>query len=260
MNYEKRICCFIDILGFKKHIDETITETGEDNIKNIKSIESVLKLSKKMTEDNGLAKSKIITYFSDSIVISYNYDEPGQLFYTLLDLLYVSFELANKGYLTRGGVSIGKLLHNSKYIFGPALVDAYEIESKKAIYPRIIVSDEVIKIGAKHTKVGHSEDDEKQYIMDLLNQDSDGLYYIDYITKSSSEFDDPEYDLYSYIQSLKNNFFSNYDNEDTRVREKLDWLKTKLNEYIKRIKENVKNNPNFSQEIVDIYSSLEELK
>lgn len=259
MNYEKRVCCFIDILGFKKHIEETVTESGEDSIEKIKSIKSILKLSKRITKDNGLSKSKVITYFSDSIVISYKYDEPGQLFYTLLDLLYVAFELANKGYLTRGGISIGKLLHTTKYIFGPALVEAYEIESKKAVFPRIIVSKEVLTIGAKYAKNIHSENDEKGYIMDLLNKDTDGFYYIDYITKSSTEFDDPEFDLYLYIESLKNNFFLNYANENESVREKLDWLKLKLNAYIKQIKENIKD-PVFSQEIVGIYTNLNELK
>ncbi len=259
MSYEERICCFIDILGFKKHIKETISETGDDNIKKIKSIESVLKLSKKLTKDNGIAKSKVITYFSDSIVISYKYNEPGQIFYTLLDLLYVSFELANKGYLTRGGVSIGKLIHTSKYIFGPALVQAYELESEKAFFPRIIISDEVIKIGTKHSKIGHTEGEENKHIMNLLNKDSDGLHYIDYVTKSSSEFDNPEYDLYMYIENLKSNFFTNYANEDTYVQKKLDWLKSKLNDYIKIIKRNIKKF-NFSPEIVEIYSSLKELK
>lgn len=259
MKYEKRICCFIDILGFKRHIRDSITVNGDDNIEKIKSIKSVLGLSKKITNDHGLSESKVITYFSDSIVISYNYNEQGQLFYTLLDLLYVAFELANKGYLTRGGVSIGKLIHTSKYIFGPALVDAYEIESKKAIFPRIIVSEEVIEIGSKYAKDMHSESDEKEYILDLLTKDKDGLHYIDYITKSSSEFDDHEYDLFLYIESLKKNFFSNYNNECKEVKEKLDWLKSKLNPYINQIQDNVKNS-NFSHEIVEVYSGIEKLK
>lgn len=33
MKYQERICCFIDILGFKKHIDETINDSGEENLK-----------------------------------------------------------------------------------------------------------------------------------------------------------------------------------------------------------------------------------
>ncbi|SFN61120.1 hypothetical protein SAMN05444143_1391 [Flavobacterium succinicans] len=259
MKYQKRICCFIDILGFKKHIDETVNDNGEENIKKIESIKHILKLTKKITNDLGFSKSKVITYFSDSIVISYKYDEPSQLFYTILDLLYVSFELANKGYLTRGGVSVGKLVHSSKYIFGPALVEAYDLESKKAKFPRIIVSEEVIKIGVTHRKDFHSEKDESEYLMNILTLDDDGYYFIDYITKASSEFDDLEYDLFYYIQNIKKSFFTNYKNETLDVKEKLDWLKIKLNNHIKQIQENVKN-PVFDSEIRDLYSSLTNVK
>ena len=63
MNYEKRICCFIDILGFKNHINQTLNDEGEDNIKKIEKIKSILTLSKKITDDLGFCKSKVITYF-----------------------------------------------------------------------------------------------------------------------------------------------------------------------------------------------------
>jgi hypothetical protein len=259
MKYQERICCFIDILGFKKHIDETVNDSGEENLKKIKSIKHILKLSKKITNDSGFSKSKVVTYFSDSIVISYKYDEPSQLFFTILDLLYVSFELANKGYLTRGGVDVGKLLHTSKYIFGPALVKAYNLESKNAKFPRIIVSEEVIKLGVKHRKDFHSEKDESEYLMDILTLDDDGYYFIDYISKASSEFDDLEYDLYYYIQNLQKNFIANYNDETIEVKEKLDWLKIKLNNYINQIQVNVKK-PQFDSEIRDLYLSLKKVK
>lgn len=94
-------------------------------------------MTKKITNDLGFSKSKVITYFSDSIVISYKYDEPSQLFYTILDLLYVSFELANKGYLTRGGVSVGNWYILQIYIL-PALVEAYDLESKKQSFRELL--------------------------------------------------------------------------------------------------------------------------
>lgn len=259
MNYQERICCFIDILGFKKHIDETINESGEDNLKKIESIKHILKLSKKITNNSGFSKSKVITYFSDSIVISYKYDEPSQLFYTILDLLYVSFELANKGYLTRGGVAVGKLLHTSKYIFGPALVEAYNLESKNAKFPRIIISEEVIKLGVKYRKDYHSEKDESEYLMNILTLDDDGYYFIDYISKASSEFDDLEYDLFFYIQNIQKKFFSNYNNETIEIKEKLDWLKIKLNNYINQIQENVKK-PQFDSEVRNLYLGLQKVR
>lgn len=258
MQYEKRICCFIDILGFKNHINQTINDNGEDNIEKIIKIKSILELSKNITDDLGFCKSKVITYFSDSIVLSYKYDEPSQLFYTLLDLLYVSFELANKGFLTRGGVSIGKLIHTQDFIFGPALNEAYEIESKKANFPRIIVDEKVIKNGIDYRKKINSKKDENESIMNILTLDEDGLHYIDYIGKSSSEFDDLEYDLYYYLTRLQSNYFQNYNNEIPEVKKKLDWLKVKLNTYIRQIKSNL-DNPSFKVEIVELYSSLKEL-
>lgn len=259
MNYENRICCFIDILGFKQHLIQTIDTFGEDNIEKIESIKSVLDLSKKITSDSGISESKVITYFSDSIVISYKYNEESQLFFTLLNLLYVSMELANRGFLTRGGVAIGKLVHNDEVIFGPALVDAYDLESKTSKYPRIIINDEVIKKGLQHHSDNHTEEDEKDYIMEIVTKDNDGYYYIDYIQKASSEFDDMEYDLYRYIDNLKRNFFSNYHNEDEKVREKLNWLKSKINNLISNIKKNIKD-PEYAPDLIELYSKVEYIK
>lgn len=258
MNYEKRICCFIDILGFRQHINETIEESGEDNIEKIESIKYILDLSKKMTDDSGFSKSKVVTYFSDSIVISYEYSEPSQLYHTLVDLLYLSFELANQGYLVRGGVTIGKLVHSQDFIFGPAMIRAYELESKNAIYPRIIVEKEVVKNGSQFRNDNHSKNDELNYILDILSKDKDGNFYIDYIAKASSEFNDPEYDLYGYLEKLKL-FIQNIDVKSEDVQTKLNWLKEKINEQIKVIHKNIEN-PKFDNEIRNFYKTLKYLK
>ncbi len=38
----------------------------------------------------------------------------------------------------RGGISVGHLYHDPKYLFGPAFIKAYDLESKIAKTPRII--------------------------------------------------------------------------------------------------------------------------
>lgn len=228
MNYENRICCFIDILGFKQHLKQTINENGEDNIVKIRSINSILEFIKEWTSDFGLSESKTVTYFSDSIVISYKYNEQSQLFITLRDLMLLNMELANKGYLTRGGVAIGRLIHTNEVVFGPALVEAHHIESKVAKYPRIIVDKTAINKGLKYHSKHHSKEDEEEYIMDIITEDEDGNYYIDYIEKTLSEIDNIEYGAFNYINNLQENFFTNYENEDKEVKEKLDWLRNKI--------------------------------
>jgi hypothetical protein len=257
--YENRICCFIDILGFKQHINETINVAGEDNSEKINSIKNIIDLAKSLTDDDGFSDTKVITYFSDSIVISYEFSEPSQLYHTLNDLLFVSFELANKGYLIRGGVSIGKLIHTNELIFGPALVKAYELESKKAIYPRILVEQYVVENGIRYREKNNSEEDEQKFIMDILTKDQDGNYYIDYISKGYSEFDDIEYGIYPYLEKLKS-FLKNYSNERDDVKEKLHWLNDKISNAISQIHISIESENFNNIELRDYYRRLQPLK
>ncbi len=53
MKYEDRIMCFIDILGFKKHIIETDTKDIEVNSRNIKNLVCAI---------------EAIRYFTDNVV------------------------------------------------------------------------------------------------------------------------------------------------------------------------------------------------
>jgi hypothetical protein len=47
--------------------------------------------------------------------------------------------LAVSGFWIRGAVTVGLIHHDEHIVFGPALNRAYELESKVAIYPRILI-------------------------------------------------------------------------------------------------------------------------
>jgi hypothetical protein len=57
-----------------------------------------------------------------------------------------SFQLSSaiKGYLLRGGVTIGDVIHDDEVVFGPGLNRAYYLESKVAKMPRFVLDNEVI--------------------------------------------------------------------------------------------------------------------
>src|ERR1700734_1453383 len=48
-----------------------------------------------------------------------------------------------KGFLLRGGITVGEVVHDDECVFGPGLVRAYELESKKAYYPRFVLDHDV---------------------------------------------------------------------------------------------------------------------
>ncbi len=61
------------------------------------------------------------------------------------NLSYIGAVLLEKGILFRGGMTIGNIIHNDNgTVFGQDLIDAYQLESKSAKYPRIILSDKLI--------------------------------------------------------------------------------------------------------------------
>jgi hypothetical protein len=52
----------------------------------------------------------------------------------------LTISLLRKGFLVRGGVTLGPLYHKDNVVFGPALNEAVRLEHEEAIYPRILIS------------------------------------------------------------------------------------------------------------------------
>lgn len=244
MSYQKRVCCFIDILGFKNHINETVDSADHFNIEKINSIKSVLSLLKELNNETNFSKSKQVTFFSDSIVISFRIDDDSEFPLILNELMLSNIELINKGYLIRGGIATGFLVHDHNFIFGPAMLKAYDLESNKAIFPRIIID--------KNDLQQHSSLSE---LSSILSDDKD-FYYIDYISKSNTFLDDPTNDIPKFLTQIKTIYEDNFNEKmSTIVKKKYLWLKKKVNHQIKIVQRNVKNNDCDSQ-IMELYKNI----
>lgn len=164
LKYERRIVAFIDILGFKE-----IVKQSEKYTTKIKLLYSVLEYLKdwetsdkwdlKFVEIEEDAQKKGVdkfdmrgktnsTSFSDNIVVSVKIgDNVNEMASTLIvNLAYIGSILMEKGILLRGGITIGNIIHNQNgTVFGQGLIDAYMLEMKSAVYPRIILSDKLLK-------------------------------------------------------------------------------------------------------------------
>lgn len=84
----------------------------------------------------------VATQFSDSFVISAPADNPGACDLLLRAIQIVHFQFFfSIGMLMRGGIALGDVVHErGGALFGPAMIEAYELESKHAIYSRVVVS------------------------------------------------------------------------------------------------------------------------
>lgn len=251
MEYENRITAFIDILGFKDILSKTVNKNGLDNKEEIdklarayNSIRSVWDLDSSNENSNIITKTdkakKKITTFSDCIVVSFPAEKKSEIFYTLLEIKWMILRLVSQNILCRGAVSYGKLIHTETMLFGPALVEAYILESKAANYPRIILDRNIIELAGNAPSDIHTPEQEMKYVESLLEKDLDGMYYIDYFEKAQEELDDPQYDFPTYIDVLGNIIrrgmnASKHPNK-AAIRVKYVWMKEKYNNMVQKSK------------------------
>jgi len=185
-------------------------------------------------------RSKKITTFSDCVVVSFKANEKSEIFHTLLEIKWMIMRLIYRGILCRGAITYGKLIHTNEVLFGPALAEAYILESKAALYPRVILHKNIIDMAGEFRSSHHSPKVEQQYVKSLLEKDSDGMYYIDYFTKAQEELDDPQYDFPDYINRIGNtnrkglmSSANSIYKSDLKV--KYRWMKERYNQLIESV-------------------------
>ncbi|SRR5258706_6649167 len=229
MEYEDRIVCFLDILGFKEHIGQTVSSNAVANRQKIAAIASALEeIRNALDIDRPIEESKRVTQFSDSVVISYQVTEPSSVFWMLLDVLWVLIALVERSMLCRGGLARGPLIHTERLLFGPAMNDAYRLENSAAIYPRVIVPKSIIALSGGYRAPHHRPEDEAAYVKSFLKRDADGMYYVDYFgSAAQSELNNSELDYAAHLQCLARLIERGLESTDPSIRIKYQWMREK---------------------------------
>lgn len=153
--FQDRVVIYIDVLGFK----EKLKDFEKEAIKNIQD-GSEFYYSNKVNDFVGTFKEVVssldkenINYylFSDNICITVDYlSDKTLLPNVLLKISDLFYEFASKGYFLRGGIDVGKFIDERLIAVGIPLSTAYEIENTKAIYPRIVLSDNFVSLAESY--------------------------------------------------------------------------------------------------------------
>jgi hypothetical protein len=131
VSYERRVVAFYDVLGWRSHIKRAAQNTQDISL--LRRL--ILKTARGTRVDKGLDLK--VSTFSDNVVIS---QPPGANTPQLLMQLGIwQLGAAINGFLLRGGVTVGDIVHENEAVFGPGLNRAYYLESKIAMYPRIVL-------------------------------------------------------------------------------------------------------------------------
>lgn len=228
-DYEDRLVAFIDILGFSELVGGTASDVSR--LRHLTAALKDLYDHIWQWEADGSYSSFAFTQFSDSIVIS-SLAGTSDSFEMLQQLLLGVMELVDSyDILVRGGITRGELIHDRVMVVGPAMVEAYHLESKVAKYPRIIIDrklkeqietdlEESIRAQTTLTEVpGYSR---------LFKDDDDGWCYLDFVNPDETYFQ--VLDQEDHLKALTQLVHKGLQHPDEKVREKYPWLLQKIEE------------------------------
>ncbi len=236
--YQNCLVSFFDLLGFTQLINDW--SSG--------AIFETLRIFSATNSDHSLEQGRVKTFqFSDSIIRKCHVhphpdDEIGMyspLISEINSIALIQFEMACwYGIFMRGGLTFGEIYSDSDMAFGPAIVEAYILESKNAIYPRILVQNRLIEsldefrsLSVPGNKAmlnlvdsGNIEDAGLEFTKMLLEEcllkDNNNDIFLDYLGMNIKGAD------LTFLSSHKNSIINEYNqtNKNT-VREKYVWLK-----------------------------------
>nr|WP_321460378.1 hypothetical protein [uncultured Cohaesibacter sp.] len=176
--YEERVIVFIDFLGFKALVDKT--KTNQQKLQEL--LEAMKSLKDGMSAEQEFVDSCSFSQFSDCVVLTFKIHEESAVFYLINQLAIICIELIDKGFLLRGAVTVGDLYHDDDYLVGPGMIEAYQLESQVAKFPRIIIDPSLLEVARDAHGQQHTPEYEEKSIKKFLKKDKDGWLYIDYFS------------------------------------------------------------------------------
>jgi hypothetical protein len=262
IEYQQSFVAFLDILGFRKMVIDS-----QNNQEILKILVDSLSIcgafpsgAKEATGSSGQRRAISIQsrFFSDTLVF-FLQEKPEDIAQLFLMIRYLQDRLWEKGLCLRGAITLGGMYwEDSKDLnitVGPGLIEAHKLESEIAIYPRIIVSEELYTyINNKNIKAdpfggGLRAQKPDALLKDYIKQDADGVHFLDLLNSEILRTNDEVLEsLTDGKFSITWNFLSesnheymlikvddiiteNLTSENKKIRQKHEWLKSYVNKY-----------------------------
>jgi hypothetical protein len=172
--YEQRILAYCDILGWRERIaeserDPSIVQSLVEKTEQAPHWSDLINGAKAQGKE--IPYGLEVAYWSDSSLVSCR-DEPEAMGKVLGGICNHANEFLENGLLCRGAIVKGRLYHRGNVMFGPAFLRAYDMEQDRAVFPRILIADDIVA-------TMNSDPEHQRYV----RQDSDGLYFLDTFPK-----------------------------------------------------------------------------
>lgn len=205
----KSFCAYMDILGFSEKIAKNDLNFFNQYLNTLNQELQHIEKKYDLSNEEG-DKSFELKIFTDNFVFGqpwfdeYGESELGDLFEVLSHL---QFTFAKSNIFVRGAISMSDLYMDENIVLGPAIIESYKLESERSIYPRIILSKDVINVVKEHISYyGNSphSPQNKEYLIDI-----DGYHFLNYLFILFYDSDFPEHIIIKELKDHKEPIVAN---------------------------------------------------
>lgn len=191
---------FLDILGFEEMVHHDCGKPASQS----SYLPKLIRAHKRALECARRRAGAKVTQFSDSIALALPYSKTD--FIGIVELVAeLQRHLLDDFVLCRGGLSYGKHYSEDEFVFSHALIQAYRIERDRAVYPRVVVDDDLLDL-VKPFEAARGP---------TLIREADGACFVDYLHGMNA----------TAVQRAVDGSTKGWERAAVRVREKLRWLR-----------------------------------
>ena len=176
---------FFDILGFSQ--TSIACSSVEESQSVLNKIAAAIDDSRQYVReyfaaDGGESAGKwALKFFSDNLVLCHAIDEKessAAVEFILRCAQRYQLGMAMTGYFVRGALTQGPICLTEEIIFGSALVESYNLESKASIVPRVVLTEELQRVVLESF-----ERDKNSFsgVQPLICRDVDGWWFVNYL-------------------------------------------------------------------------------
>ncbi|MBY5883967.1 hypothetical protein HFN46_33195 [Rhizobium leguminosarum] len=175
VEYGERVVTFIDILGWQSIVERSLTDAALRKRRH-HAVHSLGVLTEGYcTEETEEHPSEDeFAQFSDSVIISMPRRHDLDIGRMIKLVSEFQSSMLFSGFLIRGGITVGPMFHQGRIAFGPAFSRAYELESKIANFPRVVI-DPSLENAVKRQAKGVPKH------WTFVRQDTDNYWYPEYL-------------------------------------------------------------------------------
>lgn len=245
--------CFtalVDILGYSDLIKDC--DGNYESLSNtLKKFKNIISPIQSWLHDYDACDESKVSVFSDSIFVNvpflHDFDGRAEIIFTINKIALYQFNLAIEGYFIRGCATVNYSYFDDSIAFGPGLLEVAECEKKKAKYPRICLTNNIMNIIHGYNNNNNNNKGMVDAWNSLSNRicvDEKGKYFINYlfwvidvielkcsVIKKERELLDPLYlnvlenTIFDDLRAHKNKIVTNLkDHKDSDVAAKYIWL------------------------------------